>query len=425
MIRLSIPVFLAGMFAGIAAHAQTDTVRLSLADAEQRFLQANGRLLAARLNVEAARAAEIQASLWPNPTISVEQNVYNQFTNRWFDLGAEGNSGVTLSQLILLAGKRGKAVRVAESNTRMAEQNLYDLLRSLKLELRSDFHDLTYLRRSLTFYNGSIEALTRAADHLETAYAQRAVLLSEVLRVRELLFSLQNERLGILARITTAENDIHVLLNAPPGTHSVVIPIGDPVIPDTARAAIPSRDEAIAQALAHRPDLVRAEEALTGDEATVAYQRSLAVPDLTVGGMWSRAGSYIPNYIAMTLSIDLPVFNRNQGNIALAERMFEADRATLESARLDVIRDVTVAWQRVKDIIALQHESDPGTPAQFRALADGMYADYQRRNISVLEFTDFLESYRTSLVLQNQLENDRADAIEALNFAAGTDIVKP
>lgn len=59
MIRLSIPVFLAGMFAGIAAHAQTDTVRLSLADAEQRFLQANGRLLAARLNVEAARAAEI------------------------------------------------------------------------------------------------------------------------------------------------------------------------------------------------------------------------------------------------------------------------------------------------------------------------------------------------------------------------------
>ena len=62
---------------------------------------------------------------------------------------------------------------------------------------------------------------------------------------------------------------------------------------------------------------------------------------------------------------------------------------------------------------------------KFRELADGMYADYQRRNISVLEFTDFLEAYRTSLVLENQLENDRLDAIEALNYAAGTDLVNP
>jgi cobalt-zinc-cadmium efflux system outer membrane protein len=50
-------------------------------------------------------------------------------------------------------------------------------------------------------------------------------------------------------------------------------------------------------------------------------------------------------------------------------------------------------------------------------------ANYNSRNISLLEFTDFFESYRTSMVQWYQLQNDRADAIEALNFAVSVPII--
>ncbi|HEX7572504.1 MAG TPA: hypothetical protein VF514_05380, partial [Bacteroidota bacterium] len=71
------------------------------------------------------------------------------------------------------------------------------------------------------------------------------------------------------------------------------------------------------------------------------------------------------------------------------------------------------------------HASDRSSLEKYHELVEGMFTNYQKRNISVLEFTDFLEAYRTSMVLVNQLENDRADAIEALNFATGTDLLKP
>ena len=397
MIRIILALFVSGLLCGGVAHTQPDTVRLSLAEAEQRFLDRNLQLLAARLNVDAARSAAVQAALWPNPNISVEQNVYNQFTKRWFDVGPDGNTGVQVQQLILLAGKRDKAINLAEKNARVAEHNLYDVLRALKLELRTDFYDLHYLRQSLAFYNESITDLAKAVNHLESVYAQRAVLLAEVIRVKELLFSLQNERLGLLTRIATAEGDLHVITT---GT-------------------------AVTEALLHRPDLQKAEAAVGAEEANLAYQKALAIPDLTVGALWSRAGSYIPNYFGVTLAIDLPVFNRNQGNIGISERTLEANRALHEGAREDIARDVTISLHRMREIDSLYRGSDRTSPETYHELVEGMFSNYEKRNISVLEFTDFLEAYRTSRVLMNQLENDRADAMEALNFAVGTDLLKP
>jgi cobalt-zinc-cadmium efflux system outer membrane protein len=418
-------LLLLGILLGGSACAQTDTVRLSLEEAEQRFLAHNLQLLAARLNVDATRGAAVQAALWSNPNIALEQNVYNQLTQHWFDFSSEGNTGIQVQQLILLAGKRDKAIRLADMNTRLAEQTLYDILRALKLELRTDFYDLHYLRQSLMFYDESIAGLTKAVDHLETAYARRSVLLAEVLRVKELLFSLQSERLGLLTRIAAAEGSLRVLLHDSSASVTSYLPLLDTMALNALLPSAITTENAIAAALLHRPDLQRAQAAVGAEEANLSYQKALAFPDLTVGGLWSRAGSYIPNYFAVTLAIDLPLFNRNQGNIDISERTIEANRALHEGARASVTRDVTIALQRVREIDRLYRTSDRSYPGEYRALVEGMFTNYEKRNISVLEFTDFLEAYRTSMVLMTQLENDRADAIENLNFAAGTDLLKP
>jgi cobalt-zinc-cadmium efflux system outer membrane protein len=425
MIRICTVALLLGVLFGGSACTQTDTVRLSLAEAEQHFLAHNLQILAARLNVDATRGAAVQAALWSNPNISIEQNAYNQFTQRWFDTGPEGNTGVQIQQLILLAGKRGKAIQLADMNTRLAEQTLYDILRALKLELRTDFYDLHYLRQSTAFYDESIADLTKAVDHLESVYDRRAVLLSEVLRVKELLFSLQNERLGLLTRIATAEGDLRVLLHDSSASVTAYIPVLDTTALNALRPTSITTEKAIAEALLHRPDIHKADAAVGAEEANLSYQKALAFPDLTVGALWSRAGGYVPNYVGVTLAIDLPLFNRNQGNIEISERTLEANRALEDGVRENVQRDVTIAMQRAVEIDRLFHASDRSSLEKYHELVEGMFTNYQKRNISVLEFTDFLEAYRTSMVLVNQLENDRADAIEALNFATGTDLLKP
>lgn len=132
-----------------AQRFNTDTLRLDLPTSEKTFLDSNLQILAQRFNVDATRALIIQARLWPNPNINISQGAYNTQTHKWFQIADpnDAEQSVQLSQLILLAGKIKKQTRIAETNFHLAEYGLYDLLRTLKLALRSTFFNIYYLQR--------------------------------------------------------------------------------------------------------------------------------------------------------------------------------------------------------------------------------------------------------------------------------------
>jgi outer membrane protein, heavy metal efflux system len=405
--------------------AQTDTVHIAIQEAEQTFLRRNLQLLAARFNIDAARASVVQAGLWNNPSLSIEQNVHNQFTGKWFDFTGNGNTGLQIQQLLLLAGKRGKKVRIAEINAEMAEHDFLNVVRALKLELRTDLYDLFFLRRSLAFFDESIATISNTVNLMENVYQQRAILLAELLRVKALLFSLQNDRLALVARIASTEQSLRILLRDTSQTTHIYVPDLDLGGLDLIRPGSLTLSQVLDAAAENRPDLKKASANVQLEEANLAYQKALAIPDVTVGGLWSRAGGYIPDYYAVTLAVDLPLFDRNQGNIEVSERTIDANRAMYESQRAEVAEEVRTAYVKALRTDSLYRSFDRQFPVQYRSLVSGMVANYEKRYVNVIEFTDFIESYRTSMVQMNSLENDRADAIEELNYTAGTTIFHP
>jgi len=401
-----------------------DTTRLTMAGAEQRFLNNNLQLLAGSAGVEASRAAIDQAGLWTNPNIAVEQNVYNWSTRRLFDVTRSGNTDIQLQQLFLLGGKRSHQVALAEVSAETAGYSLADIVRSLKLELRTDLYDLYFLRQSVTFYNESIATLKKTVDATERILENRSILLSDVLRLKSLLFSLETERLGLVNKVSDIEGDLRTLLRDTSSSPVHYEPLIDRAWLDSIRVDTLMMQAVVEAALRGRPDFQTAEANVRLGEANLALQKAIAIPDVTLGGHWSRAGSYIPDYYALTLSVDLPLFNRNQGNIRAAEKTLEQNRLLTAGVRQQVEREVETAYRKAAEEDALYRHSDRRFTEEYSRLMKGMVESYGMRNISLLQFTDFYESYRTSVIQLNQLQNDRADALEALNYAAGTDIVK-
>ena len=420
-------LFLAAQVLGFAQTpaARTDTVAITLQQAEGRFLKNNLQLLAARFNIDAAKAAAYQAELWSNPNISIEQNAYNKFTKRYFDVTKTGNTDIQLQQLILLAGKRDKQIRLAEINSQIAENSFYDLLRALKFELRTDFFDLYFLRQSLAFYDETIPNVRRTVAATEAIYQKRSILLSEVLRLKSLLFTLENERLGLLNQVSEIEHGMGVLLRDTSGSDSHFIPRLDSNAIDSLQVDALSLQDVIATALEKRPDYKNAESQIQYEETNLSLQKAMRIPDLTVGGTYSRAGSYIPDYYALTLSIDLPIFNRNQGNVEISENTLEADKLLREYSRRTLEKEIATAYKKAIDTDSLFRAFDKKFTGEYKTLVEGMDADYQKRNITIIEFTDFYESYRTSMLQMNQLQNERLDAFEGLNYAAGTSLINP
>lgn len=426
-IRMLLLILCFIMFLPTGAFAQNekqDTTHLSLQNAEEEFIKGNLQLIAARFNISASEAAIAQAKLWNNPSISIEQNIYNQYSKKVLDVTSTGNTAIQLQQLIVLAGKRDQRIQLASIDKEVMEYNFENLLRALKYKLRTDFYDLYFLQQSLKFYDQSIPSVKKAIGAIEDVYSNRSILLSEILRLKSLLLTLYNERLEIANRVSEIENDLRVLMNKPVKNYTYYEPIIDTTRFEEIDPAKLNQDEIEKLALVNRPDYKVESANIRSDEINLKLQKALAIPDLTIGGLWDRGGGYIPNYYALTLSIDLPIFNRNQGNIQVAENNLKADTQLKDQTILDIERNVRNAYQKVFKTDKLYKSVDKTFASQYQKLVDGMITNYQKRYITIIEFTDFYESYRNSVIQLNQLRNDRADAFENLNYQVGSDVIK-
>ena len=416
---LFIPILL---YTNILFASQTDTVRISFTQALRIFSQNNLQLLAARYNIKSAKAAILQAKLWSNPNISIGQNVYNKSTGRYFDFTKTGNTDIQIQQLFLLAGKRDKQIRLAKINTQIAEYTFYDLLRALKYELSTDYYNLFFLQRSLKFYNETIPEVKKTVISSEKLYTNRSILLSEMVRLKSLLFSLESDRLEIVNNISKTENDLQVLLRDSTSLNSYFIPEINIQSLDSLNLDNLSLKDILEKAVENRPDLQIASANVKYDEENVALQKALAVPDVTLGGNYSRNGSYIPDYFGVNVSIDIPIFNRNQGNIQISMINLDADKVIREQTRLKLEREITSAYQNAKQTDRLYKSVDDKFTGEYKQLVKDMISNYEKRDMTLIEFTDFFDSYRSTMLQVNQLQNNLVDTFEELNYEAGTNL---
>src|ERR1700753_345780 len=110
----------------LPAQPRLDTMRVTLPEAEKMFLDSNFQLLAQRYNIDANKALVIQARLWPNPNFSIGHTLYSGTLHQFFPLGVNDETTAGLSQVIMLAGKRNKQVKLAQAQAPLTEYQSFD-----------------------------------------------------------------------------------------------------------------------------------------------------------------------------------------------------------------------------------------------------------------------------------------------------------
>lgn len=399
-------------------HAQ-DTLRLTLPEAESRFLNANLSLLAQKYNINAQRAFVIQAKLYPNPNINISQGAYNTQTHKWFQTSkTDGEEAAQLQQLIILAHKIKKQTRIAETNVELAEYSFYDLLRNLKFTLRNDFYSIFYLQQSARVYSQEIESLKKIRDVFEQQRDKGYIARTEVIRIKAQLYSLQNELNDLLNQINDKESELRLVIQSTPNVY---------LAPEVDTSKVLSENPLsfplqalIDSAYQNRPDLLLARGNVKLAKQNYDYQKSLAVPDLTVGPSYDKNGSYIHNFNAVSLGFNIPIFNRNQGNIKGYKNLIGFNNLQAQNVQKTVEEQVYRAVQRAVDADKLYQSIDKSFTKEFSQLAQAVYENYLKRNISLLDFLNFYDSYKTYIVQQNYILQNRAGALENINFLTGT-----
>ncbi len=394
-----------------------DSLHISLPEAEKKFSQKNLALLAEKYNIDIARAAVIQARLYNNPSLALSGNLYDPKENRVFNVSnTSGQYDVAVQQLIRLAHKRNKEIALAEINTSMSEDRYYELLRTLRFSLRSNFYDLYYTQQTINGYQKQIDALQKLNSAYEDLQGKGVVTDKDAVRIKSLLYSLKSERAILQDQLIDLQSSLQVLLQ-----NNKTWFIADAIKDETAS---PNLNDLNLQALVdtafiNRHDLKLAENDLRSSNTNYLLQKALAKPDITLGAEFDKRGSFVDNASFFTVAIDLPFFNRNQGNIKAAKISIDQGKTRLEQQKQEVENDVQRAYSKLLNADKILRSLDPHFQENFQRLLTAITENFEKKNISLVEFTDFCESYKNNVVQFNQLKNQRMQAIEALHFAIG------
>jgi cobalt-zinc-cadmium efflux system outer membrane protein len=319
------------------------------ADALDALARGSPALADARAAEAAARGDLTQAGLVPNPTLSVGAGnlpVRANVTPSGNGNGIASNlvASVGIDQPIELGGKRGRRVAQARSALAAATASRADALRAATFELRRDFWDAVRARERRAL-----------AEQVLSRYA-------ETIRITRARYESQDISSIDLEKVELEgaqhENELADAVAAQRSSVAQLLALVGPAAPPTVQVqgdlalAAPALDpeRLVARARDARPDLAAARHAAEAARGAVRLAEAQAVPDLTVGASYAHSRAIAagdnPDTLAFTVAVPLPLFHRNQGDIAHARA--EADRAkhAAEALEAQVRQDVLGAHAR-------------------------------------------------------------------------------
>lgn len=407
----TLPFLLPAQDTNIRELSVKDTLELSLPQAEAIFLSRNLLLLAGKYEVSATAAAEIQARLYNNPSVSAELALYGD-NRRWLDLGGQGQKSFAIDQLIELAGKRKKRTALAQEQTRQANLELFDLMRALKYELRQSFYSVVYANELIEKFDTQLRFLQTIIDAYEEQSRKNNVPRKDAVRLKTEYIQLSADRNAIVMEALASQQTLRLLL----ATGAVIKPLKTPFSHEQNEPDLATLFEKAEQ---NRPDLLLQESLLTTQRLDLRYQQALAAPDLSLGLGYDQSGSYVNNFYSLRTAISLPLFNRNQGNIKMAEWKIKAAEQSVSYKRSAVFSEITACYQRAIEAQREYNVSQQTFNKDFPDINRSVIENFNKGNISMLEFIDFFENYNSAVRQVNQLQKQRRLAWEELEYAVG------
>jgi cobalt-zinc-cadmium efflux system outer membrane protein len=392
---------------------------MTLKDCEDAMQKNNFQLLAEQYNITAAQAAVIQARIWDHPNMSLAFNALNPEDKRYFDVGKNGQKAVAVDQLIHIGGKKRNEIKLAKSNVALAELQFEELMQDLKHELRQSFYAVFFDQKKIA----SIESQTAQIQSLLESYEIQAdkgnVPLKDVVRLQSLLLNLKNDRIAIQKDITENKQKLNILT----GIDEELMPSADESeLMLTFNSPKYAESELFNIAKEKNPEYLSVLKQVENQELAVKLQKSLSVPDITAGLAYDQVGGAFKNEVNFTLGIPLPLWNRNKGNIKIAEAELgqskvNKDQKTLE-LKTQVNSSLSIWKEQQKEYTSLSKSINENLDLVYK----GVLMNFQRRNISLLEFTDFMESYNQSTLQLNEMRKQLILSGEQINHITNSTI---
>jgi cobalt-zinc-cadmium efflux system outer membrane protein len=405
-------------FGQAAAPAATQNLpaRVTLDEAIDLAIKHNHSLQAARTTILQNQALEITANLRPNPTLLGDAQFLpffepSQFSGTYLDNSAQFDVGV--SYLFERGKKRQNRLQAAKDQTAVTSATVDDNARTLTFNVASQFISALLAQSELDLAEKDLTSFKQTVDISQATYTAGSMSGADFLKIKIQLLQFQMDvSAAKLARVQALASLRQLL-----GYESV--PESYEVVGDLEYKPVKlGEDDLKAMALRQRPDVRAAQLGIIAAQSQLSLAKADGKPDVTAQANYTHVAD--TNTVSLFASMPLPIFNRNQGEIArTGYAITQSQELSSEQASI-ALTDVTNSYEGLRtadEVVALYQSGYLKNAEDSRDISQ--YA-YRHGAASLLDFLDAERSYRATALAYRQALANYMTLLEQLRQAVGT-----
>lgn len=403
----------------------SDTLKIGRKEAETIFLAKNLDLIAQKLEISQAEARAVQAKYWPNPTLSISE------VNLWrtYDIEEQpaliGNWGKStqisaeIEQVIQTAGKRRKNIELQKIEVEGEKYELQEVLRELKKTLRNTITEILYNQEQQKIYQGQITSIEKLTKSYNNQLNLGNISKAEYVRLKAQEIEFKKKLISLKQEIEDQQVELKALLMLPSQSYLV---ISDSFVMPEKQLSELEVNQWIDKAKENRPDIMISRNKEKHAAKNLEIQNAMKTPDVAVSIGYDRGGNIMKDFIGLGVSVDLPIFDRNKGNIQ--EAKLEIEKSNLETRKnmLKSENEIVSVFRNYIRTQKVSEEIDESYESTLDSLLVSHEKNFRLRNISMLEYMDFLDTYIGNKMIILDTKKELNQYYENLQYVVGQDL---
>jgi outer membrane protein, heavy metal efflux system len=390
--------------------------KITLDEAIQLALQRNHGLLAARTTILENQALEIQANVRPNPSIFGDWQylpLYVPEGGFWSYLHEATQFDIGLSYTFERGQKRQHRLEAAQDATTVTRSTVSDNERTLAFQVAQLFINVQLAQSTLDLARQDLKSFQDTVNISQRQYEIGATAENDFLKLRLQLVQFQTDVEQAELSKAQALSDLRQQL----GFESV--PAEYDIAGELEYRPVMLKLETLqTKALENRPDLRAAQQGIKAADSQYSLAKANGKQDITVAGNYSHANGFAS--LSLSVSIPLPIFDRNQGAIAQTRYAIAQAREQQTLAKGQVLTDVRDAYLSVQSNYKIVQIYRAGTIETSKRSRDISEYAYRRGATALLDFLDAERSYRATELAYRQAVAAYVTSLEQLRQAVGT-----
>jgi cobalt-zinc-cadmium efflux system outer membrane protein len=366
-------------------------------EALARALAASPRLTAAEHDVGIATGQRIQAGALLNPELSYEQD--NSFGTGIYRGTKSAETTLQISQAFEWFGKREARVAAGEAGVEVAAIRR----KAVRLEVLSEtaiaFLNVLGAQRRIRILDDQVAAIDKLTPLLQRRVDAGASSPAETGRAEVASALIKADRERLRSTLASARRELAILMGDTTAKFASV----SGRLETTGR---PPSFQSVVAAIDANPQLIRWTAVYAQRNAELLVARLKPYPDVTLSAGWRHFNETNDNAVRLTLSLPIPVFDQNQGNVLSAQENLAKTRAEREANRNTLIVIAGRAYDSLqgslRELAVLREVAIPKAQQASEAISEG----YAQGRFTLLEVLDVQASLaQARLREQEALQN--------------------